>query len=412
MPTYLFPDTNVFLHFRRLDEIDWRALVDGDEVDLVVVHPVLRELDKHKATNAVRRLKERAAGAVKWLGSMAGSKGPTKIREGVTLSFRRSNPVIDFRSHRLREGIVDDEIVASVLEFKAEHEGSPVHIVTADIGMQVLAPGHELETVAPPEESRLPEEPDPGEVEVRKLRAQVAELQSRQSEPVVVFRDGSSRASVMVPVVEQVSDVAVMRAVEEVKRQAQVERPLMLGDDDDEAGFGYTREQALAFVMHRCEAKREYMLALQAARNIRGRTIPLALSLENRGKALATDIDVEFEVSDGGAVFSESDGADPGDPFLVESDPALTWRGEAQPAARSLEGPEEVAPAHFTAARVRYHWASLKPSHSVRLARLFVTFPAREQIRSFGLKYKVSHAEGAGVVSGRLDVLVSVEFPL
>jgi hypothetical protein len=159
-------------------------------VELVIVLPVLRELDKQKATNAVRRLKDRAAGAVKWLATMARSKGPTKIREGVTLSFRRSNPLIDFRSHHLREGIVDDEIVASVLEFKTEHEGSSVVIVTADTGMKVLAPGLGLDTLAPPEESRLPEDPDPAESEARKLRAQVAEFQSSQPDPVVVFQDG------------------------------------------------------------------------------------------------------------------------------------------------------------------------------------------------------------------------------
>lgn len=408
MPTYLFPDTNVFLHFRRPDEIDWRVLARGDEVELVVVLPVLRELDKQKATNAVRRLKDRAGGAVKWLASMSASKGPTAIREGVTLSFRRSNPVIDFRTHRLREGIIDDEIVGSVLEFKAENEGSPVLIVTGDLGMTVLAPGHGLDTVAPPEESRLPEEPNPGEVEARKLRAQLAEIQSRQSEPVVVFRDGSSRASVVLPLVEQVSDVTVRRAVEEARWAAEHERPLMLGDEEDDAGFGYTRDQALEYVRHRCDAKYEYMIALQTERELRGRTIPLAMVLENKGKALATDIDVEFEVSDGGIVFSDSDGADPKDPFLVDREPAPKRRTEA-PAARSLEGTEELRPAHFTTAMVRYNCASLKPSHSARLARLFVTFATREQARSFALKYKVSHAEGPGATLGRLDVVVSVE---
>lgn len=407
MPTYLFPDTNVFLHFKRPDEVDWRPLAGGDEVELVIVQPVLRELDKHKATNAVRRLKDRAAGAVKWLSTMAGSRGPTRIREGVTLSFRRSNPLVDFRTHRLREGILDDEIVASVLEFKAEHGESPILIVTGDVGMQVLAPGHGIDAIAPPEEYRLPEEPDPAEVEARRLRAQLAELQNRQPAPVIVFRDGGSRASVELPVVEQVSNEAIRRAVEETKWAAEAERPLLLGDDDDEAGFGYTRQQAHDMMVHRCEAKRGYMVALQAARDRRGRTIPLALLLENRGTAPATDIDIEFEVSGGRAEFSDSDGADPEDPFL--SGPVRTPSHVGKPpAARSLEGTEEVAPAHFTTERLRYHFSSLKPSHSSRIAPLFVAFPSREQVRSFGLMYKVSHAEGAAAISGRLDVIVVV----
>ena len=408
MPTYVFPDTNVFLHFRRPDEIDWRGLVGSDEVELVIVLPVIRELDKLKATIAVRRLRERAAGAVRWLAAMAASEGPTSIRDGVTLSFRRSDPVIDFRFHRLREGIVDDEVVGSVLEFKAEHEGSPVLIVTGDLGMRVLAPGHGLETVAPPEESKLPDEPDPAETEARKLRLQLAEFQSRQPDTVVVFRDGTSRTRVVLPVVDQVSDLAVRRAVEEARWAAEHERPLMLGDEDDDAGFGYTRDQALEYVMHRCNAKHEYMIALQAARSLRGRSIDLALLLENRGKAMATDIDVEFEVSDGRAVFSESHGPDPKDPFAGVPDPAPNPRAEA-PAARSLEVIDELAPAHLTTTVVRYHCASLKPARSVRLAPLVVTFAIREQVETFALHYKVSHADGPGLELGRLDVVVAVE---
>ena len=326
----------------------------------------------------------------------------------MTLSFRRSNPLIDFRSHGLREGIVDDEIVASVLEFKAEHEGSPVLIVTSDIGIQVLAPGHDLETVAPPEECRLPEEPDAGQAEERKLRAELAEIQGRQSDPVVVFRDGSSRASVILPVVEQVSDSAVKRAVEEAEWASEHERPVLLGDEDDDAGFGYTREQALEYAMRRSNAVHEYMLSLRAARNLRGRTIPLTLRLENRGKALATDIDVEFEISDGDAAFSDSEGADPKDPFAEERG-REPWQQDVAPVARSLEATEEVGAAHLTARMVRYQYATLKPSHSVRLAPIFVTFPAREQVRSFALTYKLSHAEGSGATSGRLDVVVTAD---
>ena len=45
---YLFPDTNVFIQCRPLNEVDWSEWMNHDEVHLIVCQPIQRELDKHK----------------------------------------------------------------------------------------------------------------------------------------------------------------------------------------------------------------------------------------------------------------------------------------------------------------------------------------------------------------------------
>ncbi len=39
----LYPDTNIFLHYRRLDEIDGRATAGAAELTLVVTQVVIQE---------------------------------------------------------------------------------------------------------------------------------------------------------------------------------------------------------------------------------------------------------------------------------------------------------------------------------------------------------------------------------
>ncbi len=45
---HLFPDTNLFIQCKALDQLDWSAWKAFDEVRLVVSRPVLREIDYRK----------------------------------------------------------------------------------------------------------------------------------------------------------------------------------------------------------------------------------------------------------------------------------------------------------------------------------------------------------------------------
>jgi hypothetical protein len=406
VPTYLFLDTNVLLHFRRPDEIDWRVLTDGEEAEIVLVLPVLREIDRHKATHPVKRVKQRAAAIFKWFGTMIGSKEPIRLREGVSLSFRRQDPLIDFQTHKLRTGIVDDEVVASVLEFQDEHDGAQVLIVTDDLAMRILAPGHGIEAKPPPEECRLPDEPDPADVEARELKVQLAEYRNRQPELTLLFTDGNARQRKALPEVQLISDERVQAAIFHEEMVAKTERPLFISDEHDEAGFGYTRDQALDYVMYRVTAKREHMLKLQKARAHRSRTVTLTLVLRNAGRAPATDIDIALELTDPNASVSESEGLDPVDPS-EEAEQHGRVSAEREEGGPCVEHSETELTPTALAPVTRYHWNSLKQGNSVRLAPLHVTFRTRKAAGSFGIRYTISYAEGPEPVAGRLDVIVS-----
>ena len=56
MPTlYLFADSNLFLHYKPLSEINWSRLGDFDHIEVVVCRTVQREIDALKGRREGRR---------------------------------------------------------------------------------------------------------------------------------------------------------------------------------------------------------------------------------------------------------------------------------------------------------------------------------------------------------------------
>jgi hypothetical protein len=60
-------ETNLFLHFRPLSEIDWCGFLQVGAVEIKIARVVTRALEDQKTLNQSRKLRERAATAFKLL---------------------------------------------------------------------------------------------------------------------------------------------------------------------------------------------------------------------------------------------------------------------------------------------------------------------------------------------------------
>lgn len=52
---HVFADTNVFLQCKKLEELDWSVLGAYDRINVLVTHPVIREVDSLKKAGNERR---------------------------------------------------------------------------------------------------------------------------------------------------------------------------------------------------------------------------------------------------------------------------------------------------------------------------------------------------------------------
>ena len=175
----VYPDTPVAMHYRPIEEIDWRALVGADEVVLIITPVFLRELDEHK-DHKRGALQQRARRASAWCGEVGRARNKV-IRSGVRVEVNAREPEldVDFGRHGLVPSVNDDKIVACMLRDRQSDPDAQLVCVTSDNALAFKAEHAGFEVVHPPEEMRLPDEPDPVERENRQLRQKIVEMERR-----------------------------------------------------------------------------------------------------------------------------------------------------------------------------------------------------------------------------------------
>lgn len=191
MPTLkksaIFIDTNIAMHFLRIDQLDWFQISGVPQVEIVICSVFLRELEKHKVEHSSKKLRKRAGEYSNWL---ARKFDETFISENVKLRFLLNEPQIDYMLNGLDPNIADDRLVASVLELINADRDLTVAVITADIGLTLKLRTRGISVYAPPEIARLAEEPTEEELEIRELRKQLSKYANRRPSPLVTFSDG------------------------------------------------------------------------------------------------------------------------------------------------------------------------------------------------------------------------------
>jgi hypothetical protein len=276
----LYLDTNVFLQF-RYQEIDWCELVKADEVTLVVVAEVLREIEKQKDQGR-GALQKRARTAASWLGKIVEAEDGV-VRPGVRLATALRDPTNQqVEALGMSPDAGDDRILAAILR-DAEAGGHEGVFVTDDTLRRLKARDHALAVVAPPDDKKLADEPDPLDVENRKLRQEI----DTRPKLALAFKDRATHVAVRLLVPVESVDEQLETIVEE-------ERDMIDG----------VMAHAFGDMLHDPPSKAETSRYLDKYREwvrqhydelVRSRlTFTVELALSNDGRGVAKGIDVSL----------------------------------------------------------------------------------------------------------------------
>jgi len=145
------PDTNVFLHYRRYDEIDWPRFVGAGGVRLVVPLIVIEELDakKYAGHPVAQRARDVLSSLQKRRGSLP-PEHPVEVRDGVDFQV-----LMDPDDH-VRQRSHDEEFLDRIEDLAGILGRERAIIVSGDHAVQLRAAGRQLEFVMLPEHLRLP----------------------------------------------------------------------------------------------------------------------------------------------------------------------------------------------------------------------------------------------------------------
>jgi len=402
---HVLPDTNLALHWKRLDEIDWLAVTGASRVRLEIAPIFLRELEHQKVSHRSKKLRDRAARTIQWLASMLEQGGQVQIRPDVEVSFIDHEPRIDLVAHRLSERLADDLLIASALELARASRGR-VGIATGDIGLRAkIKARSELTAYIPPETARLPEEVDPDQKELSDLRATVARMQAQR--PVLrvahageaPFHEINPRAPL-----QPVETLASVQARFPLKSSAERKGMALTGMPVVNSNDAYNQR-----VQRFWNEWASYERAYNAFAEFLQRSFVAEFQLWNDGGKPATDIDVYVTLPDGVIAIAEDElpkiPRKPKEPSERVSflDPLAN--------ARHLDVPLFNPPRDGDARvidqgrRIRFSAERLKHDFHLDLEKVVIAFAAGKPPFSFEAEYKVSCAETAAA-SGKLRFVV------
>ena len=187
MPTlYLFADTNLFLHYQDLDQIDWSALGTLEHIEVVVCTPVQSEIDALKDGPRGRR-SERARRTANMLVEIT-RQGPLMLRKAgprVTLNLYPPRLPKPDLAEQLDYNRNDDRIIGFFARFIDDHPCEDARLITRDSGIIIMANQMGMQCETAPEAWQLPLESDPRDRQIQELRQEIQAL--RAHEPVFTF---------------------------------------------------------------------------------------------------------------------------------------------------------------------------------------------------------------------------------
>jgi hypothetical protein len=229
VPCFVYPDTNILLHFRSIDELPFADIVGARTPITVALMPtVIDELDQQKVKHPNPDLRARAKKVITRLREWRKKGSP--LPNGVLLAFRVKRHGKDLRDLGLDASISDDRFLAEILSEREERSGRHV-LLTADYGPELRAESFQLEVLAPPEALRLAV-PDTTEKELKRTKAELQRMQTRQPVLAVRFADGNTRHELVVRRPAPLSDADVLRMVEQEQRRRTMVVPAQPGGTD------------------------------------------------------------------------------------------------------------------------------------------------------------------------------------
>jgi rRNA-processing protein FCF1 len=440
---FLVPDTNTFLHYVSLEQVDWNELFPNQNVVLYICPPVIRELNKHKDTPRTSKLRDRAAAALRMIDAWADSLPPILLRRSVEVQFRIHDSVVEFSTHNLVRDIADDHIIATLIELQVEASSTSVVLLTRDTGLKLKARTHGFSVVSLPDSASLPDEVLPSEKKIKELETQVRELQNARPKLRLVFLGGDNNLNLSFERADQLpeSDIANRMADLRNKYPKMVERAKTPNPDATPGSLYSLFSAASGLAAVDSGSIREYnesldsffgdygeyLKELSAFYAWESRTTAINIILVNEGSCPADDIDIFMHFPDGFALFGEDDyEKEPQVPKAPRKPRSILDEASAGFAIGSFNyrdhlyaqdlrhfhlpaGPSNVSGPKIKRTNsydVKVNVRKAKHGIEVALDVLYLTFESSAEIRSFAIDYAVHASNLPTHVNGTLNVIV------
>jgi len=191
----LFPDTNIFLEAKELNECPWKELAI-DEIRMLVCLTVLNEIDEHKR-NQNQRIQKCAR---KWNSLfrklLKSDATPLRVRNAdpvVTVEIDPRSIPDPANSWGLDLSRMDDRIVYSTLTYRSQNPSEDVRLFTGDTGPLATACAINLPAIQLEEHWCRELELSKEEKELKRVKKELSDYKSNLPRPILVIYDDQNQ---------------------------------------------------------------------------------------------------------------------------------------------------------------------------------------------------------------------------
>ncbi len=424
----------VFLHYQPLEKINFADILGLANHVVIIPLITLNELDQHKNTHQNAQIRERARNRINAL-KRWNKEG--QLSPSLSIEFLPQRPMIDFHAYGLNTQWNDDQLIASIIQFKKDHPNERVVLLTQDTTLNLRAPTFGIETIDIPDEYLLPQEDDPLVKENRKLQNELNRIKQTQPKLIVRLSDMNDDENyvsrkLQTPSSEPSPDKNKylanlreslshpLRKDNFIKKQNAIEKACNAIDQQ----FSLIEENELTRYKDDLEnyisKMSEYFDELELYKEQQCRTIALQFELRNTGTVPATDIDLMMHFPDGFDLYTEDDRPnepqEPSKPLppqtLMEKMANLHLSSPYIPSIVNMPDfgpPDPFSLRKTNSYELNYNMTNLKHGYLHNLKPLYLIFPSREGAKSFNCDYIITAANLPEPVNEQIHIIVEKE---
>ena len=411
----IFPDSNIFIHFKPIENWDWNSEID-ENFRIGLCMCIVNELDKIKYSSSSNATKRRVQETVKKF-SVSTDNIFNAISFMIIVPENLSNSLLN---NNLDKDDKDDLFIATVLSYKTQNPSTEISIITNDLGVQLKCKAHQINYKIPSEEYLIQEE-DVATREIKKLTTELNRIKNLQPKLRLQFENGElfKKFDVNEPWKEYKEVIA--NEMERVKK----EHPFLVPESNENpyelsllSLYKKTPEKVEKFNEALKEYYADYEVYLHKTRvsfykeNL---TLLLNIEISNSGNTPGEDIDLYMHFPDGFSLSRKDDYySKESEPFppdlsmysLAPIDMSKILTRFAFPILPDINsGGFSITKSNSY--DVKDQFKSIKHNHSGSVYPLYVTFDRFEDVHSFEITYKITAANMVDMVESNLKVIVS-----
>ena len=414
--TYVFPDTNVFVHFQPIEKWNKTDIV-ADDFQVALSPSVISELDKIKYSAGSAATKRRVQETVKRL-----SESTNMLFDNLQFVFIDDpNPFDEFlRSHNLSSTDKDDHFLATVKFFKESHPLDGVIVLTNDLGVKLKCKRHGIEFISPESKYGVVE-PDESSKEIKKLLSQLDRLQNLQPVVKMCFPGGEQRQIFDLEEPWDDYEYIVKEKMEEIRASNPHIKAEPTPDNEWMVAlqlYRKTPEKVKKYNDALDEFYKKYELYLKRSEGMnykKALTIQLELEIMNFGTNPAEDVDIYMHFPDGFTLLTK-DQYYSGE--MPPSPPELQYYSlapiDTQSMLSSIIGSSfpRINTDRFSIKKtnsydVDENYEYIKHNATYSFRKLYVMFDSFEDAKSFEITYTMTAGNMVEKTNGSLQVILN-----